>query len=146
VPEAVPAVEPPVAEPPAPVAPSTDFAADVRQTVQAWIQLHGAAKVAGAVRAAMRPEPKAKTGAAQGAGTVNPLPRGFSFDQDAIVTVLVDNPKKPMTKGHARWEAGYPKVNETKTVAQAIKDGVLLADLRWDSERAFIRIDPAPKS
>ena len=153
--EEAPTVEPPTAPPAVEAAPtteqteSTDFAADVRQMVQAWIALHGTPKVAGAIRAAMRPEPKgAKTGAARGAGIVNPLPRGYRFEPDAIVTLLVDaNPKKPGSKASswfsAIMDAATKNGGKTCTVAEAVAAGAPVAEIRYDVEHGFVRVDAA---
>lgn len=126
VPEAAPAVEPQA------VAPPTDLRSSLQAAIAAALAVHKPAEVAAVIRAAMR-QPKAKTGAAS-----LPVPK---FGPDAVLTLLCDgNPKKPGCKGWHRWEAGYAS---GKTVAQTIKDGVLMADIKYDIAHGFVRVDPA---
>jgi len=71
-----------------------------------------------------------------------------NWGSDWVVTTLVNNPKRPGSKSHARWAACHGPAGSTQTVAQYVKavgNATLAnADLRWGMapQRGFYRIDP----
>jgi hypothetical protein len=62
-----------------------------------------------------------------------------------VVTVNVDvqTVKIAGNKNHTR-AAGYPKPGESKTVAACVKAGVTIGDIRYDHERGWVELSPAP--
>lgn len=83
---------------------------------------------------AAKPEKKAKKGGTGGGR------RERSFKDDQVITVLVDeNPKRPHTASYERFEL-YKRGKKGMTVKEALKAGVTSGDLKWDSERNFIKI------
>jgi hypothetical protein len=77
---------------------------------------------------------------------VRVIPPGSKIADDAIITVNVPNPKVKGNKNWQRWEAGYPKPGASKAVKDvlATSGGPTIGDLRYDFERGFIDIVPAP--
>jgi hypothetical protein len=71
------------------------------------------------------------------------IPAGSKIADDAVVTlVAAANPKAPGSKANARF-ARYPKSATVRDVLK-IDGGPVMADLRYDYERAFIDIVPPP--
>jgi hypothetical protein len=60
------------------------------------------------------------------------------FSMDALITVLVEkNPKQAQSKSYIRFE----EYKTGMSCKDAIANGVLLADLYYDSQHGFIKID-----
>ena len=87
--------------------------------------------------ASKRSAPRARVGRAA-AGTTARV--NSPFAPDAIVTLLVENPKKPGNKNWERWEAGY---KTGRTVAETVRLGVTMGDIKYDVEHGFVRVDAA---
>jgi hypothetical protein len=69
---------------------------------------------------------------------------GARLDAAAIVTVLVECPKAPGSKTHARWQASLPAKGGSVPLAKAMKAGYTVGDARYDFERRYVDIEPAP--
>lgn len=65
-----------------------------------------------------------------------------NFPSDGVISLRVEsNPKRKGSKSFDRF-AHY---KNGMTVEQAIKAGVLFADLKWDSEHGFIAVNETPE-
>jgi hypothetical protein len=65
-----------------------------------------------------------------------------NFPSDGTISLRVEsNPKRKGSKSFDRF-AHY---KNGMTVEQAIKAGVLFADLKWDSEHGFIAVNETPE-
>ena len=56
---------------------------------------------------------------------------------DAVITAVAPNPKKPGSATHARYAAAYAV---GRTIAQAKKLGATAGDILWDLPRGFITV------
>lgn len=63
---------------------------------------------------------------------------GVNVAADTKLAYIDRNPKRKGSKAHSRFEA-YMKA---KTVKQFLELGGLKADLRYDSEKGFVEINP----
>jgi hypothetical protein len=98
------------------------FGADTGVTFAQWKASQASTKRVAAVRTPVAKGPRVNA----------------PFAPDAVVTILVaECPKRPGTKGHDRWMAGY---KTGRTVAETIRHGTLMADLKWDIAHGFIKI------
>jgi hypothetical protein len=86
---------------------------------------------------AMKPAKKAK-GAKKGGGIGGKRARLFTDDQQ-IVVLSKENPKREGSDAHGRFEL-YTRGKKGMTVKQALAAGVSSGDLKWDSDKGFIKI------
>lgn len=88
------------------------------------------------------PAPKPAAPVKAKAPIVRVVAAGAKIDPEAVVTVLVDNPKAPGSKAHGRF-ARYA-TGHTVKYNLAVSGGPVIADLRYDFERRFVDVTPAP--
>lgn len=84
-----------------------------------------------------KPRPEGRTLVTNARGGKNVVKPG----DDRIITAIVPNPKKEGTDSHTRFSL----YQEGQTVSAALAAGVKRADIKWDTDREFIKL-AAPKS
>lgn len=80
-----------------------------------------------------KPEKAAKAPKAAGAGGK------LRLDLNAKITAIIDNPKRPGSGAHAR----YNLYKNNMTVQQFLDAGGIPADIHWDSKQNFIKLVPS---
>ena len=65
---------------------------------------------------------------------------GTTVENATKIAYVAANPKRKNSAAHGRFE----KYMKAKTVEQFFKMGGTLADLRYDSNKEFVKITPAP--
>lgn len=81
-----------------------------------------------------------ETGLTSGDGEAKKPGRAPAFPDNAIVRVLIDNPKRPGSASYERYKRYGGGTGHETTVGEALANGVLRIDLNWDLNHGHISI------